>query len=77
VISRRTLLHVAAGVVIGCGPLAIVTVARSGSGAAMARQAAVLIAYGIAVMGVCVLACAGPALPALRVDPVEALRDDA
>jgi predicted permease len=76
-IFRRPLLQVATGVVVGCGLLALVAFARSGSGVAMARQAALLLAYGIAVMGVCVLACIGPALRALRVDPVEALREDA
>jgi hypothetical protein len=76
-IFRGPLLQVAAGVVIGCGLLAVLAFARSGSGVAMARQAAVLVAYGMAVMGVCVLACVGPALRALRVDPVEALREDA
>ena len=76
-IFRRPLLQVATGVVAGCGLLAVVAFARSGSGVAMARQAALLLAYGIAVMGVCVLACIGPALRALRVDPVEALREDA
>jgi putative ABC transport system permease protein len=76
-IFRRPLLQVATGVVAGCSLLAVVAFARSGSGAAMARQAALLLAYGIAVMGVCVLACIGPALRALRVDPVEALREDA
>jgi ABC-type antimicrobial peptide transport system permease subunit len=76
-IFRGPLLQVATGVVAGCGLLAVVAFARSGSGVAMARQAALLLAYGIAVMGVCVLACIGPALRALRVDPVEALREDA
>jgi predicted permease len=76
-IFRGPLLQVATGVVAGCSVLAVVAFARSGSDSAMARQAAVLLAYGIAVMGVCVLACIGPALRALRVDPVEALREDA
>lgn len=76
-IFRRPLIQVATGVVVGCSLLAVVAFARSGSGIAMARQAALLLAYGIAVMGVCVLACIGPALRALRVDPVEALREDA
>jgi hypothetical protein len=76
-IFRRPLLQVAMGVVAGCSLLVLVAFARSGSGLAMARQAALLLAYGIAVMGVCVLACIGPALRALRVDPAEALREDA
>jgi putative ABC transport system permease protein len=76
-IFRGPLLQVATGVAVGCGLLALVVLTRSGSGVAMARQAVLLLAYGIAVMGVCVLACIGPALRALRVDPVEALREDA
>ena len=76
-IFRRPLLQVAAGVVVGCGLVgAVVAFARSGSGVAMARQAALLLAYGIAVMGVCALACIGPTMRALRVDPMEALKDD-
>jgi hypothetical protein len=76
-IFRGPLLQVAVGVVAGCSLLAVVAFARSGSGSAMVRQGALLLAYGIAVMGVCVLACIGPAVRALRVDPVEALREDA
>jgi hypothetical protein len=76
-IFRGPLLQAAAGVAVGCGLLALVVFTRSGPGIAMARQAALLLAYGSAVMGVCVLACVGPALRALRVDPVEALREDA
>jgi ABC-type antimicrobial peptide transport system permease subunit len=76
-IFRRPLLQVAIGVAAGCSLLGVAAFARSGSGVAMARQAALLLAYGIAVMGVCVLACIGPALRALRLDPVEALREDA
>ena len=72
-IFRRPLRQVARGVVAGCSLFAGVTFARRGSGVAMARPAA----YGIAVMGVCVLACIGPALRALRMDPDEALREDA
>lgn len=75
-IFRRPLLQVAVGVVAGCSLLAIVAFPRSGSGIAMAKQAALILAYGIAVMGACVLACIGPALRALRVDPVEALKED-
>lgn len=76
-IFQRPLLHVAAGVLAGCSLLVLMAFARSGWGVAMARQSALLLAYGIAVMGVCVLACIGPALRALRVDPIEALREDA
>jgi ABC-type antimicrobial peptide transport system permease subunit len=75
-VFRRPILQVASGVVLGCGLLGAVTLARSGSGPAMAKQAAVLVVYGAAVMGVCAVACIGPVLRALRVDPVEALRDE-
>jgi putative ABC transport system permease protein len=75
-IFRRPLLQVAMGVVAGCSLLAVVAFGRSGSGIAMARQAALLLAYGTAVMSVCALACIGPALRALRVDPADALRED-
>lgn len=76
-IFRRPLRHVAMGVTAGCLLLAVVTFLRSGSAAAVARQGIVLAGYGITVMAVCVLACAGPALRALRVDPVVALREEA
>ena len=75
-IFRGPLLRVAAGVVAGCGVLAVRAFAKSGSGVEMAMQAALLLAYGMAVMGVCALACIGPMLRALRVQPVEALRED-
>jgi predicted permease len=76
-IFRRPLLQVVAGVVAGCSLLGLVAFARSGWGGGAARQAALLLVYGIAVVGVCLVACIGPALRALRVDPAEALRDDA
>jgi ABC-type antimicrobial peptide transport system permease subunit len=76
-IFRGPLLQAATGIFVGCGLLAVRAFARSESGVDMAMQAALLVAYGMAMMGVCVLACAGPILRALRVQPVEALREDA
>jgi hypothetical protein len=76
-IFRGPLLQAATGVVAGCGLLAVVTFSRSGSGVDTASQAALLLAYGMAIMGVCALACIGPILRALRVQPVEALKEDA
>ncbi len=76
-IFRRPLGQVAAGIVLGFVLLgAVMALAGSGSGAAIAKHAGLLFAYGIAMMGVCALACIGPILRALRVEPVEALRDD-
>jgi predicted permease len=76
-IFRGPLLQAATGIFVGCGLLALRAFARSESGVDMAMQAALLVAYGMAMMGVCVLACVGPILRALRVQPVEALREDA
>ena len=56
---------------------AVVAFASRGSGVAMTRHAALLLAYGIAMMGMCVLACIGPMMRAPRVEPVEALKEDA
>ena len=76
-IFRRPFIQVAAGVIVGCVLVgAVVAFASRGSGVAMARHAALLLAYGIAMMGVCALACIGPILRALRVEPIEALKND-
>ena len=77
-IFRRPIIQVAAGVIVGCLLVgAVVAFASRGSGGvAMTRHAALLLAYGIAMMGVCALACIGPILRALRVEPVEALKND-
>lgn len=42
----------------------------------MAKGAALLLAFGIAMMGICALACIGPTRRALRVQPTEALREE-
>ena len=76
-IFRAPLLQAAAGILAGCSLLALVTFTRSGSGPDVARHAAMLLAFGIVTMGVCALACIGPILRALRVEPVVALREDA
>lgn len=76
-IFRGPLIQVVAGVAAGCGLLALVMFTRSGSGVTMARQAVILLAYGAGVVGVCALACIGPTVRALRVNPVDALRQDA
>jgi hypothetical protein len=40
------------------------------------RHAALLLVYGAAMMAVCALACTGPLLRVLRVEPTDVLRDD-
>jgi len=76
-IFRQPFLQVAAGVMVGCVLVGgVVAAASGGSGAALARNAALLLACGIAMMAVCALACIGPVLRALRVPPAEALKDD-
>jgi hypothetical protein len=76
-IFRGPLLQVVGGVTMGCGLLALAAFARSESAVAIARQGAILLIYGVGVVSVCALACIGPTLRALRVNPVEALREDA
>jgi hypothetical protein len=44
--------------------------------AAVVRQVALLGAYGLVMLAVCSLACAGPVIRGLRVRPTEVLRDD-
>lgn len=39
-------------------------------------HAGVLFAYGAAMMAVCAVACVGPVLRVLRVEPTDVLRDD-
>jgi putative ABC transport system permease protein len=74
---QRPLAQVAAGVIIGClivGGL----VARSIDSMSIdtvRRPAALLLALGLVMIGMCALACIGPILRALRLQPTEALRD--
>ena len=79
-IFRRPLVQVASGVVLGCvGMGSLVALSVGGSPATigtLTRHAALLALYGIVMMGVCTLACIGPAVRALRVEPTETLRDD-
>jgi ABC-type antimicrobial peptide transport system permease subunit len=50
---------------------------QRGLNAGLMKPAALLFSYGITMLGICTLACIGPILRALRVHPIEALRDDA
>lgn len=42
----------------------------------MAKGVALLLAFGMAMMAVCTLACVGPTGRAFRVQPTEALREE-
>ena len=76
-IFRRPFLQVAAGVAMGWLLLgAAVFLRQRGLDAGLMKPAALLLGYGIVMLGVCALACIGPILRALRVDPIEALRED-
>jgi putative ABC transport system permease protein len=75
-IFRRPFGQVAIGVAVGWLLLVTVMFARGGSGSGMMKHAPILLFHGVAMIGVCALACIGPILRALRVQPIEALRDD-
>jgi putative ABC transport system permease protein len=78
-VFRRPLTNVAVGVIIGWvivgGLVARSVTSSGGSIGAMMRPAALLLALGLVMIGVCALACIGPILRALRLQPTEALRD--
>jgi ABC-type lipoprotein release transport system permease subunit len=68
---RRPLRHVATGVVAGCMLVGgLVLASRSAS----ATSVGLLAVYAVAMLGVCALACIGPTMRALRVEPTEAMR---
>ena len=70
-IFRRPLTIVALGVAVGS--LLVGTAMVASSGAVTAGALALLLAYALVMMGVCALACVGPTLRALRVEPTVAL----
>ena len=43
----------------------------------MMTNVPLLVGYGVAMLAVCALVCLGPIRRALRLEPTEALRDDA
>jgi predicted permease len=78
-VFRGPFVQVAVGVAMGCvmmGSLVAVTNRDSDMGAATAtRHAALLFAHGTTMIGVCALACIGPLLRLIRVQPADVLKD--
>ena len=65
------------GVAVGCllmGGLVALSCAIPTRAAIVTRHAALLLAYGTIMMGVCALACIGPLLRVFRVEPTDLLR---
>lgn len=79
-IFRRPLIQVGLGVLIGNGMLAFVgsleTELPGLTGGLTVGQLAILGAYGLVMLGVCLLACVVPTRRALSVEPTVALRMD-
>ena len=79
-VFRGPFFQVAIGVTLGCVLMAgLITLTTRGSDAgiaALSKHAALLLAYGALMMGVCSLACIGPLLRVFRVEPTDVLRDD-
>jgi len=75
VILRRPVTQVSLGVLVGAFIVAAMYPGLS-EGALTAIEVAVIIAYSMLMMGVCLLACVVPARRALRVDAADVLRVD-
>jgi predicted permease len=79
-VFRGPFFQVAVGVAVGCVIMAcLVALVMRDSDVGVAtvtRHAALLLAYGTIMMGVCALACIGPLLRVFRVEPTDVLRDD-
>lgn len=79
---RRPMIHVSLGVIAGSALIAVAAIAvqytEEFSGiqprGLTAGEIALLVGYATLMLGVCALACIVPALRALRVQPMEALR---
>jgi putative ABC transport system permease protein len=73
-IFRKPLSHVAAGLTAGL--LVVSALVLASARTFTAHTFVVLLTYAITMLAVCVIACAGPARRALRVQPTEALSAD-
>jgi hypothetical protein len=79
-VFRGPFFQVAMGVAVGClmmGGMVALFLRNADVGVGtVTRHAALLVAYGATMMGVCALACIGPLLRVFRVAPTDVLRDD-
>ena len=75
VILRRPVTQVGLGVLVGAFIVAVMYPGLS-EAALTAREVAVIVAYSMLMMGVCLLACVVPARRALRVEAADVLRVD-
>ena len=79
-IFKRPLIHVSLGVLAGNALLALMGSVKTEmpglDGNLSAAQLAILAAYGLVMLGVCLLACIVPTRRALSVEPTVALRMD-
>ena len=75
-IFRSPFIQVVAGVALGCLLLGALVWALT-QGRATMRDSVLLLAWGTGMAAVCGLACIGPTLRALRVEPAEALSAEA
>jgi ABC-type antimicrobial peptide transport system permease subunit len=65
------------GLGVATGSVLVLALRYAVNGELSARGAAMVVAYGALMMGMCMLACIVPTRRALRVEPTEALRMDA
>jgi hypothetical protein len=76
-VFRVPFFQVAAGVAVGCLMMGgLIARSRGVDLATVTRHGGLLLGYGALMMGVCALACIGPLVRVLRVDPTDVLRDD-
>ena len=73
-IFTRPLAQVTLGVVAGAG--FVVVLAGAATGDLSLREGAIVAAYALLMMGVCLLACVVPTRRAFRIEPTEALKSE-
>ncbi|MEJ7812681.1 MAG: ABC transporter permease [Gemmatimonadaceae bacterium] len=74
-ILKRPLIQVTLGIVVG-GALIAALVSAASSGGVPMEHVAMIAAYLVGMLCICLLACIVPTRRALRVQPIEALRTD-